>query len=361
MRLFQNSSLYPSYVRRLRSLSIRARTFGEHIDVLLADRYGAQHLLLPVLDRQPWAFFANGDDELVQRTWARENGLPEKCSPAEILRAQVEAHRTEIFYNQDPLRFGSAFLRTLPDCVRVKIGWRAAPSPGADFGGYDLMVCNFPSILEEYRRQGLRAAYFSPAFDPEMAPYAATVDRPVDLLFVGGYTRHHRRRAELLEAVAGLGGDISVSLHLDASRLTLWAESLPGRVLLPSRHRRPAAIRRVARAPVFGRDLYAALGRAKIVLNGAIDMAGSDRGNLRCFEAIGCGAALLSDAGRYPDGMSDGTTMATYEGVEDALARIRGLLADPQLRQRLATAGHEMLRTRYDKATQWRAFQALAQ
>ena len=48
------------------------------------------------------------------------------------------------------------------------------------------------------------------------------------------------------------------------------------------------------------------------MLNGAIDMAGPDRGNMRCFEAMGCGALLVSDVGNYPVGMEAGVTMETY-------------------------------------------------
>jgi hypothetical protein len=32
---------------------------------------------------------------------------------------------------------------------------------------------------------------------------------------------------------------------------------------------------------------------------------------MRCFEAIGCGALLVSDAGCYPDGMKPDETMET--------------------------------------------------
>src|SRR5258708_36033204 len=41
------------------------------------------------------------------------------------------------------------------------------------------------------------------------------------------------------------------------------------------------------------------------IFNGAIDMAEEDRGNLRCFEAMGCGALMISDRGRYPKGMEE--------------------------------------------------------
>jgi hypothetical protein len=360
MRFLQNSSLYPSYVPRLRRLAAGQTSFAGHIGAFLGDGYGAQHFLQPVLERDPAAFFTNGDDELVQRLWAREQGMPAKVRMDDILLAQIEAHRAEVFYNLDPMRYDGSFVKRLPASVKRTIAWRAAPSPGASFAGYDMMVCNFPGILDGYRRDGLRAEYFWPAFDPLMQEPASNDDRPIDVLFVGGYTRHHRRRAALLESVAGMKG-VQVALHLDNSRLTRLAESPFGRWLLPERHRRPAVIRQAARPPVFGRDLHQVLARAKIILNGAIDMAGQDRGNLRCFEAMGCRAALLSDAGIYPEGMVDGATLVSYTSIDEALAKIRHLLDEPAWRQSIADAGHRMLRERYSKPRQWTRFLQLAQ
>ena len=133
MRLFQNSGLYPAYVPRLRILTHNYISFASQIDAFLHDRYGACHFLKPVLDRETAAFFTNGDDEQLQRQWAQEQGMPSKASLASILLAQIESHRTEVFYNLDPMRYQSAFVRSLPGCVKKAIAWRAAPSPGADF------------------------------------------------------------------------------------------------------------------------------------------------------------------------------------------------------------------------------------
>src|SRR5205085_836537 len=162
--------------------------------------------------------------------------------------------------------------------------------------------------LAQIAARGQRTACFYPAFDQELAPFAARQDRPVDVLFVGGYSRHHRRRAEVLEAVAELAGELNIAYHLDRSRLCRLAESPLGRLMPLSAHRRPPAIRAISQDPIFGRDYYATLSAAKIVLNGAIDMSGSDRGNMRCFEALGGGALLLTDEGNYPEGMMAGTT-----------------------------------------------------
>lgn len=360
MRIFQNSGLYRAYVPRLRRLTRPGDGFDAQISTFLADRFGAAHFLEPVLQRDATAFFANGDDEVTQRLWAKENGLPASASLETILLAQIEHHRTEVFYNLDPMRYSSDFVRQLPGCVRKSFGWRAAPSPGADFSAYDLMLCNFPSILESYRERGWRAAYFAPAHDPEMDRFAANENRPIDVLFVGGYTRHHRRRAELLEAVATMGDKYAVRLHLDSSRLTRLAESPPGWLLPLAKHRRPAAIRSAARGPIFGLELYQALSQAKIVLNGAIDMAGADRGNMRCFEAMGCGAALLSDEGNYPKGMRPGQTMLTWKNPSEAIQQIQALIQDEALRSRMARAGHDMVARDYSKSSQWQKFSELA-
>ena len=359
MRLFQNSAVYAAYLPRLNKLAAGKQTFRQRLDVFLYDRFGASHFLEPVLSADQSAFFTNADDMVLQNMWAAEHGMPADSSPEVILLAQIEDHRAEVFYNLDPMRFPSAFVRRLPGCVKRSVAWRAAPSPGADFGAYDLIVCNFPTILKSYTDRGWAAAFFSPAHDPVLDEYAVNEERPVDILFVGAYSRHHMRRAALLEQVASLHAGSSVVMHLDQSRLVRFAESALGRLLPLARHRRPLTVRRVSRPALFGRDMYAALSQAKIVLNGAVDMAGTDRGNMRCFEAFGARCALVTDAGSYPEGMIDGETMLTYDDAGDAVGKLSVLLEDAPLRNRIARSGNQMIRQRYSKRAQIERFREL--
>lgn len=359
MRLFQNFGLYPAYVPRLRKLTEDCFSFVSQIEAFLGDRFGACHFLKPVLKRDAAAFFTNSDDEQLQRRWANEQGMRSNATLANILLAQIESHRTEVFYNLDPMRYQSDFVRSLPGCVKKAVAWRAAPSPGADFSAYDLVVCNFPTILEGYRQRGWHAEYFSPAHDPEMDAYASNTDRPIDVLFVGGYSRHHRQRAVILEAVASLRERLNIVFCLDRSRLTRLAESAPGYLLPLATHRRPSSIRAVSHAPVFGRDLYSMLSKAKIVLNGAVDMAGADRGNMRCFEAMGCGALMVSDQGVYPDAMVDGLSMLTYSDPDEAIRVITHALLDQARCAGVATFGWSSMRQHYSKQKQWQSFENL--
>lgn len=355
MRLFQNFDVYPGYLGRLHQLAGSTDWKKVHA-AFLQDRFIAVHMLKPTLDQDPDAALAIGRDAASQRDWARAHGMPPRTPADAILRAQIEEHRTEIFYNHDPMRFGSDFAASLPGCVRLSLAWRAAPSPGANFAAYDRVLCNFPSILRSYKERGWNAAWFAPAHDPVMDDYSDGGSREIDVLFTGTYSRHHGRRAELIERVAGLGETFNLRLHFYLSNMTRLAES-PFGLLGPLRkYRRPALVRRLSSPPLFGRDLYRAMGGARIVINGAVDMAGGDRGNIRCWEALGCGALMLSDAGNYPEGMADGETIVTYDNIDDLVDKAAALLHDEPRRRGIAEAGNRMVRTRYSKERQWQDF-----
>ena len=355
MRLFQNGGLYPSYLARLDALASNASGFESRRRIFLDDGYNALHFLEPVLDGDPEAFFTNGDDVILQRLWARDNGIRAGASAEDILLAQIEHHRTEVFYNLDPVRFPSALVRKLPGCVKKTLCWRAAPSGQADLTAYGAVLGNFPSILDSWRRKGCRAELFFPAIVALMNEYGHG-ERPIDVLFVGGYSRHHSARARILEKVASLAGTRQVVYCLDASRLTRLAESAFGHWLPLRKYRRPDAIAKLAKPPIFGRQFYELIGKSKIVLNGAIDMAGSDRGNMRCFEAMGCGALLVSDAGRYPPGMETETTMMTYDSAGKVAELISKCLDREEISAEMATRGRKQVSEIYSKAAQWKQF-----
>ena len=357
MRLFQNARYYPALRPRIRELTKDVPTFSGKIGAFLDFRYSAAHVLQPVDQRLDTAFFANGDDADLQRVWAAEHGMSPRASLPEILKAQIEDHRTEVFYNHDATGWDADFIKYLPSCVKYKIVWHAVGYTDLTF--YDRVVSNFPSILSDMHRRGCRVDYLFPAYDPELSPFAAREARPIDVLFVGGYSRHHKQRADILEEVAKLAGNYNVVYYLDRSRLCRLAESPIGRMMPLAKHRRPDSIRMIARDGRFGRDYYELLSSAKVVLNGSIDMAGEDRGNMRCFEALGARSLLLSDQGNYPDGMKDGQTIATYGSAEQAVIQVKTLLEDSDKRLSIAQAGHQMVSTRYSKEAQWKRFEAL--
>ena len=359
MRLFQNSGLYPRYRRLFNKRNDPKSGFDDRIDSFLRDRYNASHILLPVLNRAEHTFLTNGDDSISQFAWARENSLLKDTSLEDILLAQIEHHRTEVFYNLDPVRYDSRFLKRLPGCVKKSICWRAAPSNGADFSSYDNILCNFPSIIALWRGLGWKSTFFSPAHDPVMDVYAARTDRPIDLLFVGGFGRHHTRRAAVLESISELASRYNVAYFIDKSIVNLIVEFSLSFLPRSSTYCGSKELRSISRPAVFGLDLYEQLSRAKVVLNGAIDMAGKDRGNMRCFELLGCGALMLSDVGDYPKAFVDGNNMVLYQDAAEAPKKAVEILQNWGNYNELARNGHDMVKAQYSKIDQWLRFESL--
>jgi hypothetical protein len=352
MRLFQNFGLPRGFHEYFDYLPVR-QSFAEAAAQFIDTRYGASHILAPVLAGDSETFFTNGDDKHLQGLWASEHGLRTE-NLERILLAQIEQHRTEVFYNVDPMRYDSAFVKKLPACVKRTICWRAAPSGNADFSSYDLVVCNFPSILESWRQKGCKTAYFFPAHDPVMDAYASSRRDELELIFIGGFSRHHVNRNAALKAVASIPG-VRARFHLEDSRFTRLVDLFPFIPGLDS-YRPSREIREISVGPLYGLDFYAALAGARIVFNGAVDMAGGDRGNMRCFEATGCGAVLLTDSGRYPEGFVDGETMVTYSSLDQIPDLIKGLIEDSSRADSIARAGYAMVKERYSKERQWATF-----
>jgi hypothetical protein len=359
VRFLQNIFLYPAYRRHLDGLWQRTTGFKGRIRTMVEDGCNGVHLLRPVITAEGSAFLTSNSDPVTQALWRQEQGLPAVDDPYATLLAQIEAHRAEVFYTQDPSHHGPDFLRRLPGCVRYRICWQSPPAPPGDLSSYDLVLNNFPESLARYSAQGVRTEYFTPSHDPLMDEFAPNQDRPIDVAFVGGYSRHHLKRSRVLSKIAELGDRYRITFALDRGRLTRLAESPFGYLLPLGKHRRPREIRTVSVPALFGRDMYRLFSRAKIVLNGAVDSAGDDRGNMRCFEALGCGALLVTDAGRYPAGMADGQTMRTYDSADGAGAVVEAMLENGEDRRSIALRGVAMLRDAYSKERQWQRFQEL--
>lgn len=358
VRIFQANATHPDYLPRLRHVMKGATTFREMIDAFFADGHDGVHTLAPVRTWEEYAFYTHPNDEVIQRAWAREHGLPGNIPLDDILLAQIEEHRSDVFYCMSTQYTDSKLARRMPSCVKAKIGFNASPSTDQDMSAY-LMVCNFPFLLEKYRSMGLRTAFFSPSHDPTLDPLSPNEDRDIDVLFAGTYSRWHKRRSQTLEAVAALHSQYRIVFALQQSRLSRIADTPLGWVGPLKKYSRPIDVRAVAQGPAFGLQYYKLLTRAKIVLNGAGDIGGNDRGNMRCWEALGARSLMVTDAGNYPEGMVDGETMRTYQSPAEAVAVIKEMLASHDERQRIANAGNTRVRERYSKARQWADFQKL--
>ena len=334
--------------------------FIKRQQMLLQDRYGASHILKPIYESDSSCFFTVCDDPVLQQAWAREHGL-RSDNLTKILLAQIEEHGTEVLYNSDPISFPSSFVKQLPGCVKKTIAWRTAPCGTADLSAYDTILSNFESLSANWRLKGWKTTWFSPSWDPEMASYAANSDRRTDIFFAGSYSRTtgHDDRLEFLNSVAGIGKCYQIDLRLLYRNWGRLADRAPWR-WVPIPIRLPDKLAAIVGPPVYGRAMYSSLSHAKIVVNPATDIAGDERGNIRCWEAPGCGACMLASAGRYPEGFAPGVNFETFTDTQDLLQKIEGLLADEPRRAAIAKAGSDMIAQVWSKERQWQGFEIIA-
>ncbi len=360
MRVFQFHSFYRTYLDYFNRKYPEAAlaSYEQRLGLILGQRFQATHILTPPEAQTAEFRFTVANDPLLQHRWAQEKSFPRRDFIS-ILRAQIEDHRAEVIYALDPLTYSSAFVRSLPGCVKKCVCWLGSPSFGADLSGYDARLSNFPMILAAWQAQGLRSAWFSPAHDPAMQHYADYRGRPIDIAFVGQYSHLHTRRNNLLATIAALADRYFISYRLMAPKWKRLAnQRLLHRISLPV-HYLPEQVRRVSGPPVFGVDMYELFGQSKVVFNAAIDMSEQFRGNMRCFEALGCGACMVSDEGIYPEPLTPGVHFVTYRDAADAVAKVETILRAADQGKTMADRGRQAIETTFSKARQWEAFEQL--
>jgi spore maturation protein CgeB len=260
------------------------------------------------------------------RPLARRIGLsPRLDAQAEkILLAQIEDFKPDLVLNQDVFYIDTALARRIKAIGKpILVGQIGITPPlGEDWKVYDLMISLLSSVVQSLRGSGVRAEVNRLAFEPtilDRLPPAPS--RDIDVSFVGTVSVDHRQRIALLESVAQ---------HHD---LKVWGHRPPS---LPA----SSPLQRCFQGEVWGTEMYEVLRRSRITLNSHIDLAGSEAGNMRLFEATGVGTFLLTD---FKDNLAEmfapEREVATWRNIDDCVAAIGRYLADETSRDAIARAG----------------------
>jgi spore maturation protein CgeB len=260
------------------------------------------------------------------RPLARRVGLSPRLDPEaeKILLAQIEDFRPDLIINQDIFHVDPPLVRRIKGIGKpIMVGQVGIePSRGQDWTVYDLMLSQLPSIVDFFRRAGVRSEVSHLAFEPAILGRLPAVDAPdIDISFVGTVSVDHRQRIALLEAVAR-----RYDLKLFGNR----PQSLPS----------DSPLHRCFQGEVWGAEMYQVLRRSRITLNSHIDFATREAGNMRLFEATGAGAFLLTDFKENLHTLFEpDREVAVWHSIEDCVAKIERYRADESVRAGIAKAG----------------------
>lgn len=324
MRLVCIDTYYPTF---LQSLYFNpAMTYESERDKLLGLCFGTFDGYTRNLRQLGWTcedIVGNADE--LQGRWEYEKGLAGTLSREAIAMEQIEEFKPDVVFLQD-LNFFS--LENM-DRLREKYilsGQLSCPWPGED--RVRKMAClfsSFPHYVDRFERMGIKAVFNPLAFDPIVLDRLGPppTERIHDVVFIGGVGNpsHWRNGMETLEHVA-----------LNVPTFKWWGY---GYNTLPA----GSPLRSCYQGEAWGLDMYRIFLQSKIVLNRHGEVAQGYTNNQRCFEATGCGAALLTERSLNLSDYFSRYEVLAYGSPEEAVDHIKAMLAEDEKRCFIAENG----------------------
>jgi hypothetical protein len=244
------------------------------------------------------------------------------------LMVQVLALRPDVLYLHDLLWLSARELRFFRAHVPFVVGQSGSIAPPMEqMRLLDFVVSSFPHFVKRYRAAGIDSELLRLAFLPAILERLNTIGATSDpwaikrsgAVFVGGFYPNTYDR--VMPALEQLCREVDVAVYGPSP------EHLPDGSPILDRYRGEA----------WGLEMYRLFAQARVVVNRHGDIAEGYANNMRLYEATGVGAALVTEAApNLPDILEPEREVVTYRDGDELVARVRGLLEDPE---RAATVG----------------------
>lgn len=350
MRIAIVDTYYPRFLKSIyeKSPYLIDRSYAEQHKTLMDSMFGTSDFYSHHLN----SLGCDAEDLIVnclelQRTWAKEQNFPlsnlASIIPHRLFRApiiggllttlpslmdvaveQIKKTKPDVLYCQDLSFFPEKVLKELRKFVKLIVGQIASPLPPISFlRGYDMILTSFPHFVPRLRSAGIHSEYFRIGFDERVLNFFSSVEKDIDISFVGGISRHHGNALAMLEHLA---------LNTPIEFFGYGANSLPKNSPIISCHH----------GEVWGLDMYRALARSRITINRHINVAENCANNMRLYEATGMGALLITD---QKDNLGDlfnvGKEILAYSSPQEAVELIRYYVEHREEAAKIAKAGKE--------------------
>lgn len=353
MKILIIDSYYPVFLHSVRKKIPRLinYSYDKHLQTLLDECFGTSDFYsynLRKIGADAIDIIAN--DEILQKQWARENGLELPQSDwkiavqnipyiyrfigrpkwmQEIVLSQIKLYKPDIVYIQDLTILDPVYLGAIKKHIKLLVGQIASPLPQAKYlKQFDLILTSFPHFVEKFRNLGIISEYFRIGFEPRILEKVEKQKKIYDVVFIGSFSSYHKRGIKLLEEVAS-----RIPIHIWGTGIHFLSPFSP--------------LRKYYHGEVWGSDMYKILAQSKIVLNRHIDIAGNYANNMRMFESTGMGVLLITDKKRNNNELFKvGREIEEYENADDLINKIKYYLIHDRERKQIAKRGQR--RTLYE-------------
>ena len=280
--------------------------------------------------RQPFAKFSF-------RFWPIIGRLPligpialAATSVTKILANQIESMSPDVVLVADLNVLPARMVEKLAKSTGAMfVGQIASPLPSAGFTrGYHHIVSAHPGLVESLKKRGNNTSYLPLASGVDLVRTQSEPleNRKHDVAFVGSFGRHHKQTYKLLQKAS-----------MATSSLVIYGN--PNQRTL-----RKFGLTDFYRGTAFGKEMLEVFGQTRIVLNRHARFADGYSVNMRMFEAIGSGAALLTESSPNLRDLFADDEVATYENINEVPRKLTELLTNLSRTQISADAARERLR-----------------
>lgn len=242
-----------------------------------------------------------------------------------VFLQQVKELRPDVVYIQDVNLLPPRLVAELKSHAKLVVGEIASPPPPRSFfKNYDLLISALPPLVDTFRSWGIPAEYVPLAFDARHTTVSPAHSRPIDAIFVGSFSRHQPNTASLLKAVSRRVPTLQIYGAVDSELLDR------------------EGLRPFYRGEAWGNEMFKLLGSSKVVVNRHGPISGDFAVNMRMYESTGCGAALVTEVkSNLATFFEPGSEVLAYQTNDQAAELTAGLIADPELLDRVARAGQQ--------------------
>lgn len=251
-------------------------------------------------------------------------------SVAKILENQIESMCPDVVLIADLNVLPARMVRRLANRTgAIFVGQIASPLPSVGFTqGYHHIVSAHPGLVQSLKKRGNQTSYLPLASGVELSrsqpkPLA---NRKYDVAFVGSFGRHHKQTYELLQKAS-----------MATSNLAIFGNPSP-------RTLGKFGLTEFYRGAAFGKEMLDVFGQTRIVLNRHARFADGYSVNMRMYEAIGSGAALLTESSPNLRDLFADDEVATYENLDEVPRVLTKLLTNLSQTQNSTDAARKRLR-----------------
>ncbi|MCK4788756.1 MAG: glycosyltransferase [Desulfobacteraceae bacterium] len=248
---------------------------------------------------------------------------------SQILLAQLKAFKPDVLYVLGLGAVDNSILYDVKSQVKLIIGQNASYCENLGelyeyLRYYDLFLSSFPHYVSGIRELGKSSEYFRLGFYDKVLDYVPSFSqRDIDISFVGGVGSQWKSGPDTFEKVA------------TKFNFTFWSESIKS---LPD----DSPLRKHYGGTAYGLDMYRICARSKIVLNRHADASENYANNCRLYEATGMGALLVTE---MKDNLGElfepDKEVVTYSSADEAVEKIQYYLNHESARTTIAKAGQE--------------------